>query len=82
LPFGVVVLAAVLSGLTAASIDGELYFKSTTTLIGPHLPSKDLHIIMRAVLMAVYNIYQNNPDIYLGELVFWLAIHHDIAISR
>jgi hypothetical protein len=30
----------------------------------------------------VHNIYQNDPDIYLDELVFWLAVHHDITISK
>jgi transposase len=39
-------------------------------------------IISRAVLTAVHDIYRNDPDIYLDELVFWLAVHHDIAISK
>jgi transposase len=39
-------------------------------------------IITRAVLTAVYDIYRNDPDIYLDELVFWLAIHNDIVISK
>ncbi|KAJ7191724.1 hypothetical protein GGX14DRAFT_328056, partial [Mycena pura] len=38
-------------------------------------------IITRAVLTACYEIYQKDPDIYLDELRFWLAIHHDIVIS-
>ncbi|KAF7344640.1 Tc1-mariner class transposase [Mycena venus] len=38
-------------------------------------------ILTRAVLTACYDIYQKDPDIYLDELQFWLAIHHDIAIS-
>jgi hypothetical protein len=29
-----------------------------------------------------YTVYRNDPDIYLDELVFWLAVHHDIAISK
>jgi transposase len=39
-------------------------------------------LITRAVLTAVYDIYRSDADIYLDELVFWLAIHHDIAISK
>jgi transposase len=39
-------------------------------------------IICRAVLTAVHDIYKNEPDLYLDELVFWLAIHHDITISK
>lgn len=39
-------------------------------------------IISRAVLTAVHDIYRNEPDMYLDELVFWLAINHDIAISK
>ena len=39
-------------------------------------------LITRAVLTAVYDIYRSDADIYLDELVFWLTIHHDIAISK
>ncbi|KAJ6496434.1 hypothetical protein C8R45DRAFT_778196, partial [Mycena sanguinolenta] len=38
-------------------------------------------IITRAVLMACYDIYQKELDLYLDELRWWLAIHHDIVIS-
>jgi transposase len=38
-------------------------------------------IITRAVLTAVHHIYATNPDTYIDELVWWLAIHHDIVIS-
>jgi hypothetical protein len=37
-------------------------------------------VITRTVLTC-YNIYQKDPDIYLDELCFWLAIHHDIVIT-
>jgi transposase len=40
-----------------------------------------IRIISRAVLTAVYDIYKTDPDMYLDELQFWLAIHHDIVIS-
>ena len=39
-------------------------------------------IIVQAVMTAIKEVYQNEADIYLDELVFWVAIHHDIAISR
>ena len=39
-------------------------------------------IITRAILTAVYQLYETNSDIYLDELVWWLAIHHDIVISH
>lgn len=38
-------------------------------------------IITRAVLTAVHDIYKGAPDLYLTELQYWLAIHHDIVIS-
>jgi transposase len=38
--------------------------------------------ITRAVLTAVQELYRGEPDLYLDELVFWLAIHHDIVISK
>src|SRR5437016_3009225 len=34
-----------------------------------------------AVLTAVHTLYTSDPDLYLDELVLWLAIHHDINIS-
>ncbi|KAJ7716063.1 hypothetical protein B0H16DRAFT_1252663, partial [Mycena metata] len=37
--------------------------------------------ITRAVLTACYAIYQKEPDLYLDELRWHLAIHHDIVIS-
>ena len=49
-------------------------------------PPSPLHgrtrIICRAVLTAVQDIYRAEPDLYLDELVFWLAVHHDIVISK
>jgi transposase len=38
-------------------------------------------ILTRAVLTAVRTLYASDSDLYLDELVLWLAIHHDIAIS-
>ncbi|EDR07397.1 uncharacterized protein LACBIDRAFT_327871 [Laccaria bicolor S238N-H82] len=39
-------------------------------------------IIVRTVLTAIKEVYHNEVDAYLDELVWWLAIHHDIVISR
>jgi len=38
-------------------------------------------IIIRAVMTAIKEIYHNEADAYLDELIWWLAIHHDIVIS-
>jgi transposase len=38
-------------------------------------------IICLAALTAVKELYQQHPDTYLAELQWFLAIHHDIAIS-
>ena len=34
------------------------------------------------MLTAIKEVYHNEADAYLDELVWWLAIHHDIVISR
>ena len=39
-------------------------------------------IIVCAVLTAIKEVYHNEADAYLDELVWWLAIHHDIVISH
>ena len=39
-------------------------------------------IIVRAVLTAIQDVYKNEADAYLDELMWWLAVHHDITISR
>jgi transposase len=39
-------------------------------------------ILTRAVLTAIKEVYKSEADAYLDELVWWHAIHHDIAISR
>ena len=39
-------------------------------------------IIVCAVLTAIQEVYKNKANTYLDELMWWLAIHHDITISR
>jgi transposase len=38
-------------------------------------------ILTLAVLTAVHTLYESDSDLYLDELVLWLALHHDIIIS-
>ena len=38
-------------------------------------------ILTQAVLTAVHMLYESDADLYLDELVLWLALHHNIAIS-
>lgn len=39
-------------------------------------------LIARAVLTGLHLVLNESPDAYLDELVWWLAITHDIPISR
>ncbi|TFK63035.1 hypothetical protein BDN72DRAFT_737107, partial [Pluteus cervinus] len=38
-------------------------------------------ILIRATLDAIHELYRSSPDLYLDEVVLWLAVHHDIVIS-
>jgi hypothetical protein len=38
--------------------------------------------LTQAVLTAVKEVCKGEQDLYLDELVFWLAIDHDIVISK
>ena len=39
-------------------------------------------LITRACMNAIETLLQAHPETYLDELVWWLAIHHDLAISK
>jgi transposase len=68
--------------LAQVSIVGRALFEELGSTVRPPSPLVGRpRIITRAVLTACYEIYQKDPDIYLDELRFWLAIHHDIVIS-
>jgi transposase len=57
-------------------------FEEHGTVTRPPSPLRGrTRIITRAVLEAMQIVYKSDPDIYLDELQYWLAIHHDIAIS-
>jgi transposase len=38
-------------------------------------------IIARAVLRATQDLYAEESDLYLDEIVTWLALEHDVAVS-
>jgi transposase len=57
-------------------------FEEHGTVTRPLSPLRGrARIISRAVLDAIHVVYKSNPEIYLDELQYWLAIHHNIAIS-
>src|SRR5271155_5425002 len=39
-------------------------------------------LIVHGVLSAIKEVYNNKADVYLNELCWWLAIHHNVAISK
>lgn len=47
----------------------------------PVAPKGPERIITRAVLTAVHTLFETDSDLYLDELVLWLAIEHNIAVS-
>ncbi|KAH6911785.1 hypothetical protein BKA70DRAFT_1079882, partial [Coprinopsis sp. MPI-PUGE-AT-0042] len=51
------------------------------TVTRPSIRGQD-RIISRAVMTAIYTLFENESDIYLDELVFWLAVQHDLVISK
>lgn len=40
------------------------------------------HLIVLMAMTAIKDIYTRQPDLYLDELQWYLAIHHDLAISK
>lgn len=47
----------------------------------PSAPKGCERKITRAVLTATQTLYENESDLYLDELVLWLAVNHNIDIS-
>ena len=39
------------------------------------------HILMCALLTTCQTLYEEDSDLYLDEVVSWLALNHDIVIS-
>jgi transposase len=57
-------------------------FEELGTVTKPPSPLRGrARIITHAILTICHEIYQKQPDVYLTELAWFLAIHHDIAIS-
>jgi hypothetical protein len=58
---------------------------SLTLWHGQQTPSPlkgQTRIITRAILTAVHQLYETTSDLYLDELIWWLALYHDIVISH
>ena len=47
----------------------------------PSAPKGPTRTITRAILTAVQTLYEHESDLYLDELVLWLGVEHNIAIS-
>jgi len=57
-------------------------FETHGSVIRPaSAPKGPNRILTQAVLNAVRTLYETESDLYLDELVIWLAVEHDIAIS-
>lgn len=56
-------------------------FNTFGTVNKPPLPLKGWTRIITRTVLTVHQVYGAAADIYLDELVWWLAIHHDIVIS-
>ncbi|KAH6905071.1 hypothetical protein BKA70DRAFT_1026127, partial [Coprinopsis sp. MPI-PUGE-AT-0042] len=69
-------------GISQASLYcWQAIFDEMGTVIRPTIRRAE-RIISQAVMDAVYVILRAHPNIYLDELMLWLAVHHDIVISR
>lgn len=70
-------------GVSRASLyRWKALFRDIGSVVRPPSPLRGrTRTITRAVLTAVQDVYSRDPDLYLDELQFWLAIHHDIVIS-
>ncbi|TFK58171.1 hypothetical protein BDN72DRAFT_782425, partial [Pluteus cervinus] len=49
-------------------------------------PPSPLHgrprLLVHAIMNEVEHLFSTDPDLYLDEVIFWLAINHDIVISK
>lgn len=60
----------------------QIFEELHTVTRPPSAPIGRPRLIIRAVMTAIIEIYNNEADAYLDELVWWLSIHHDLPISR
>ncbi|KAF5326332.1 hypothetical protein D9611_000727 [Ephemerocybe angulata] len=69
-------------GVSRASIyRWQAIFDELGTVVRPTIRGRD-RIISRAVVNAVLILFEADYDLYLDELALWLAVNHDIAISK
>ncbi|KAF6748080.1 hypothetical protein DFP72DRAFT_820947, partial [Ephemerocybe angulata] len=69
-------------GVSRASIyRWQAIFDELGTVVRPTIRGRD-QIISRAVVDAVLILFEADHDLYLDELALWLAVNHDIAISK
>jgi hypothetical protein len=70
-------------GVSRASVyQWQSIFAEHNSVLKPCLPLVGWPcIIIRAVMTAIKEVYNNEADVYLDELTWWLAIHHNIVIS-
>jgi hypothetical protein len=70
-------------GISCASLyRWQALFLEFNSVVQPPSPIMgQLRIILCAVMTAIKEVYNNEADVYLDKLVWWLAIHHDIAIT-
>ncbi|KAJ7577940.1 hypothetical protein C8J56DRAFT_746542, partial [Mycena floridula] len=58
-------------------------FKDFGSVTKPPSPFRGRpRLLIQQVLTAVKQVYEGEPDAYLDELIWFLAIHHDVAISK
>lgn len=58
-------------------------FLDSGSVVPPQSPLRGRRrVIIQAVMTAIKEVYNAEADAYLDELIWWLAIHHDIIISR
>ncbi|KAJ2911303.1 hypothetical protein MD484_g9111, partial [Candolleomyces efflorescens] len=51
------------------------------TIIRPSIRGAP-RIISRIVMTAVHTLFETDHDLYLDEIIYWLAINHNVAISK
>jgi hypothetical protein len=57
-------------------------FREFGAAVRPPSPIRDrTRIITSALMKDIHILYKSDPDTYLDEIQWWLAVRHDIAIS-
>lgn len=71
-------------GISSASLYRWIQiFNEFDSVVKPPSPLRGRpRMITLAALTAMKEIYNHHPDSYLDELVWFLALHHDVVISK